>query len=89
MALSGSPMKKKMATSFNIFEDVAGNTGQQVSLLQRRGIHRVELTQAVQHGLKRSSSMMPMPLTSSKVVNQIPTNSPKVRNLIQFALVSF
>jgi hypothetical protein len=79
MAFTGSPTKKKFAASFNIFEDA--NVGEnQVRLSDLRTVNGCsQLTQAQQHGLKRSSSMMPMPLTTSRLVNQIPTLSPKVR----------
>ncbi|KAK5122733.1 hypothetical protein LTR85_003648 [Meristemomyces frigidus] len=56
MDFSGSP-KKKLATSFSIFEDVDAACGSQ--------------------SLKRSSSAYPMPLTTSRLGNQLPTVSPK------------
>ena len=76
MAFNGSP-KKKLTTSFNIHEDAGAGPDGQVRLLHRRlcSWHLPPLQQS----LKRSSSAYPLPLTTSKLVNQLPPkSSPKV-----------
>ncbi|KAK0345558.1 hypothetical protein LTR02_009506 [Friedmanniomyces endolithicus] len=61
MDFTGSPTKKRLIASFNIFDDGLG--------------------EEQKAGLKRSSSAMPLPLTASKLVNQLPCGSPKKSKL--------
>ena len=81
MEFTGSP-KKQLAASFNIFEDADAVNETQVSrnssVYDERDPHR-HLTQS----LKRVSSAYPLPLTTSKLQNQLPPKlSPKVRETL-------
>jgi len=75
MESTGSP-KKKLTTSFNIFEDKTTG-GAQVSRSEPSASTESRVAHNEQADIKRSTNALQLPLTTSKFVNQLP--SPKVR----------
>lgn len=83
---TGSP-KKKLSASFTIFEDDSASSGYQVCPRTLRSLTQAALTpETTQPPLKSSSSAMP--LTTSKLANQLPTQGTgKVRRPAHESLV--
>lgn len=74
--LTGSP-KKKVAASFNIYEDNTADTLKVSSSSSPSTSHEVAADPPLQPALKRATSAMPMPLTTSRFANQLSRASPE------------